>query len=184
MSDFEDQLLKVYMIIKQSQDDLPSGEPCCNASAHTVLDALSKLQLPAGVTRVLSKQGHLTFTAQSQVYRFKVVECMMSWSPIKKPLFCANLLNRQTSFGKGHIDCPSLIVRKGHRYQLEQPSDSGIWSADPSLPQTGTFGGPKHTVVAAKLPNDKLILFDASQAQFKQVFPDELIVCVECLDNW
>ena len=184
MSNFEDQLLKTYMITKQAQDDLPSGEPCCTASAHTLFDKLSKLQLPAGVTQDLGNQGVLTYNAQSQVYRFKVIDCMMSWSATNKPLFCANLLNRQTSSGKGHINCPSLIVRKGRRYQLEQPSDSGIWRADPSLPQTGTFGGPKHTVVAAKLPNDKLVLFDASQAQFKQVFPDELIVCVECLDNW
>lgn len=184
MSNFEDQLLKTYTTVKQYQDDLPSGEPCSDASAHALFHELSKHQLPAGVTRVLSNQGVLTFTVQNQVYRFRVIDCMMSWSPTNKPLFCANLLNRQTSSRKGHIDCPSLIVRKGHRYQLEQPCDSGIWRADPSLTQTGTFGGPKHTVVAAKLPKDRLLLFDASQVQFKQVFPDELIVCVECLDNW
>ena len=184
MSSLEDQLLETYVTIKEIQDDLPSSEPCSNAAAHTLFDELSKLQLPAEVTCVLSNQGVLTFTAQSRVYRFKVIDCMMSWSPTKKPLFCANLLNRQTSSGKGHIDCPSLIIRKGHRYQLEKPNDSGVWRADPSLPQTGTFGGPKHTVVAAKLPDDRLLLFDASQVQFKQVFPDELIVCVECLEGW
>ena len=184
MSEFEDSLLRSYMVIKTCQDNLPSGEPCCRASAQAVFDELSSCQLPAGVTQTLSNEGVLTFTAQNQEYKFKVVDCLMSWSPANKPLFCANLLNRQSSSDKGHTDCISLLVRKGHRYQLEKQKDSGVWTADPSLPRTGTFGGPKHTVVAAKLPHNRLFLFDASQVQFKQVFPDELVVCTDCLDTW
>ena len=184
MSSFEDELLKTYMSIKTSQDSLPGGEPCSNASAKAFFDELSRLQLPAGVGRALSQEGVLTFSANNQEYKFKIVNCMMSWSQINKPLFCANLLSRQKNLGQGHIDCPSLIVRKGHIFQLEDQRDSGVWRADPQLSPTGTFGGPKHTVVAAKMPNNRLLMFDASQVQFRDVFPDELIVCVECLDCW
>lgn len=184
MSSFEDELLKTYMSIKASQDSLPGGEPCSSASANTLFDELSRFQLPAGVRRVLCHEGVLTFSTQHQEYKFKIVNCMMSWSQTNKPLFCANLLSRQENSGQGHIDCPSLIVRKGHRFQLEDQRDSGVWRADSQLFPTGTFGGPKHTVVAAKMPNNQLFLFDASQVQFKNVFPDELIVCVECLECW
>lgn len=184
MSNFEDELLKTYISIKTLQDSLPGGEPCSTAPAKAFFGELLRLQLPAGVGRALNREGILTFSAQHQEYKFKVVNCMMSWSQTDKPLFCANLLSRPENSGLGHIDCPSLIVRKGHRFQLEDQRDSGVWRADPHLSLTGTFGGPKHTVVAAKMPNNRLFLFDASQVQFRNVFPDELIVCVECLNCW
>lgn len=173
--------------MKRAHDDLPSrghGEPSCTASADEVFTEFSRCQLGEDTTRSLSFQNVLTIKQADKEYKFKVVDCVMRWSGSKHTAFVLNLLNRQPNPTKHHTDSTTLLVRGGRRFLLSKQEESGVWLSKSELDHATAIGGPKHTVVAGKFPDGQVMLFDASHIQFKNVYPDELVVCVNCLDDW
>ncbi len=186
-TDLEKKLGPLFTKVKKSFDR--EEFPACVGAAYDVFNVLLKCDVSDTeyVSHYNPQSKSLTFTRktnQEDRHVIKEVDCIMKWEDLKLTSFYNDLLNRQPDPTKASTECPSIVCRRGLSFEQQTHGlHTGIWTAKGSF-NGPVSAGPKHRVVIWKRPfNKPILVFDASNKQFRQNYPSALLVSQEVLNR-
>ena len=185
-TDLEQKFGSLFTTVKKSFDVVEF--PACVGAAIDVFRTIRFCDVSDTeyVSRYDEQSQSVTFTHKTNPedrHIIKQVDCIMKWENLNLNTFYEDLLNRQPHPNRACTPCPSAVCRRGLSFERHiNGRHTGIWIAKAFF--TDICAGPTHSVVIWKRPfNKSMVIFDASNNQFRQNYPSSLLVTEEVLNQ-